>query len=172
MIKKLLIFLLSLVLIVVLGVGALISFVDPNDFKPLISREVKNVTGRDLNINGDISWSFWPNVGLSITKVGLSNPEGFAEKNLLQFNEASLSVAVTPLMSKTLQINKVTLLDARFFMQTLADGRNNLAGLTSSSAEKPEQNQEVSEKPATGSKSDWVVKLEGLEIQNASALTI
>ena len=56
---------------VLIGVGALVvvlvgvllivpAFIDPNDYKPEIQAGVKEATGRDLTIGGDISLSLLP----------------------------------------------------------------------------------------------------------------
>ena len=40
----------------------LVLLVNPNDFKPLIKEQVEAQTGRQLTINGDIEWRFFPSI--------------------------------------------------------------------------------------------------------------
>ena len=47
--------------------------IDPNDYREKITDLVKNETGRELLIKGDLSLSFFPWVGLSIGETSLSN---------------------------------------------------------------------------------------------------
>ncbi len=47
------------VLAVVIAIAALLLFVDPNQFKPLIVEQTKKQTGLDLVIEGDIGWRFF-----------------------------------------------------------------------------------------------------------------
>ncbi|PSW01160.1 AsmA family protein [Photobacterium lipolyticum] len=177
--KKLLYILLAIVLIVVVGIGALLALVDPNQFKPLLSEQVKKATGRDLVIAGDISWRFFPSIGFNLGETEFRNPDGFAEPNLVKLGSAELSVSVMPLFSQHLDIGNVSLYDARVFIQTRADGVSNLDGLG-------EQQAEVSE-PATLSapaeaepeaavpesketSQPWSISLVGMELVNASAI--
>ncbi|MGL5335751.1 MAG: AsmA family protein, partial [Enterovibrio sp.] len=83
MLRKFAYFLLIMMLLVFLVIGGVLYWINPNDFKPLITQEVKKQLGRDLVIGGDIGWSFWPTLGLSVEQVSLNNPEGFAEAALL-----------------------------------------------------------------------------------------
>ncbi len=52
--------LLLIVFVGVLAVVCLYIFIDPNKLKPVIIEEVKNQAGYDLNIEGNLSWSFIP----------------------------------------------------------------------------------------------------------------
>lgn len=172
--KKLLSILLGLLLLVVVAIGAIIAFINPNDFKPLIADEVKKTTGRELVIDGDISWRFWPSLGLSVEQLAFKNPQGFAEPDMLKLDKAELSVAVMPLLSDTLDIGLVSLHGARIFIQTLPNGVSNLDGLSGETAtetapaETPEPAGETSS-PAQASASDWTISIGGLELLDASA---
>ena len=61
-----------LVLVIGLGVVALVYLVDWNDFKDTIQNQVKEQTGRDLTITGDLSPSVFPWAGISIGKISLA----------------------------------------------------------------------------------------------------
>lgn len=165
--KKILYILLGLILLVVIGIGALVTFVNPNQFKPLLTEQVKKMTGRDLVINGDISWRFFPTLGLSVGDTEFRNPAGFAEPNLIQFKQADLSVSVLPLLSQHLDIGEMRLDGAHVFIQTLNNGATNLDGLTDNTA--------VAE-TTTGNtvthgekNTHWNVSVAGIKLVNASA---
>ncbi|MEC6898026.1 AsmA family protein [Photobacterium piscicola] len=165
--KKILYILLGLILLVVIGIGVLVTFVNPNQFKPLLTEQVKKMTGRDLVINGDISWRFFPTLGLSVGDTEFRNPAGFAEPNLIQFKQADLSVSVLPLLSQHLDIGEMRLDGAHVFIQTLNNGATNLDGLTDKTA--------VAE-TTTGNtvthgekNTHWNVSVAGIKLVNASA---
>ncbi|GAB6263207.1 AsmA family protein [Photobacterium sp. R1] len=181
--KKILYLLLAIVVVVVVGIGVLVTLIDPNQFKPLIAEQVKKATGRDLVMEGDISWRFFPSIGFDIGRTEFRNPEGFAEPNLVQFNEAGVSVSVLPLFSHQLEVGRVTLKDARVFIQTRKDGVSNLDGLTGESGSTAQPTPESSQtepqpqpagdgepvvegETATGEK--WVIRLAGIALENAS----
>ena len=165
--KKILYILLGLIVLVVIGIGVLVTFVNPNQFKPLLTEQVKKMTGRDLVINGDISWRFFPTLGLSVGDTEFRNPAGFAEPNLIQFKQADLSVSVLPLLSQHLDIGEMRLDGAHVFIQTLNNGATNLDGLTDKTA--------VAE-TTTGNtvthgekNTHWNVSVAGIKLVNASA---
>ncbi|WP_407332684.1 AsmA family protein [Enterovibrio sp. 27052020O] len=178
--KKLLYILLGLVLLVVVAIGVLVAVINPNDFKPLIADEVKKATGRELVIDGDISWRFWPSLGLSVEKLAFKNPQGFAEPDMLKLDRADMSVAVMPLMSDTLDIGVVSLYGAHVFIQTLPNGKSNLDGLAGE--EQPAQNgsdtaanepaSSPSSEPAkdSGTANAWTIAIGGLDLVDASAV--
>ena len=53
--------------------------VDPNDYKDEIVSKVKETTGRDLKIQGDIGLSVFPWLGLELGALELSNAKGFGD---------------------------------------------------------------------------------------------
>lgn len=184
--KKILCIFLGLLLVFVVAVASVIAVIDPNDFKPLLVDEVKKATGRELVIDGDINWRFWPSLGLSIDKLAIKNPTGFAESNILSLESVAMSVSVMPLLSSKLDIGIIKLYGARVFIQTLADGRNNLDGFSTSAAIKSEisssdtipassnaipasSNIPISSIEKSTAKRIWDISIEGLDVLNASA---
>lgn len=54
-----------LVLIIILSVGFLFFFLDPNQLKPVLIEEVSTRTSYQLVIDGNLSWSFYPKMGIA-----------------------------------------------------------------------------------------------------------
>lgn len=89
---KILAALLGLLLIAIL---ALVLFLDPNMFKPrleALAREHKVA----LSIDGDMSWQFWPSLGIEINDVKAAATEA-PEQPIMQLGQASLLLEVKPL---------------------------------------------------------------------------
>jgi len=84
--------------IIVIAAVSLTLFFDPNDFRDRISAGVKEATGRDLVIAGDISVSVFPWLAVEIGRTELGNADGFGADQFLSFEEASLSVRIMPLI--------------------------------------------------------------------------
>ena len=171
--KKIIYILLGLALAAVVAIAALVSLIDPNQFKPQLVEQVRKSTGRELVIQGDIGWRFWPSLGLSLEQVALRNPAGFAEPDLVRFTRGEASVGLLPLLSHKLEIGKVTLSGAHLFIQTRADGSSNLSDLLKASAEpKGEATSEpaATTPPPANDKQPWQISLQGVELQQASAL--
>ena len=172
--KKIIYILLGLALAAVVAIAALVSLIDPNQFKPQLVEQVRKSTGRELVIQGDIGWRFWPSLGLSLEKVALRNPAGFAEPDLVRFTRGEASVGLLPLLSHKLEIGKVTLSGAHLFIQTKADGSSNLRDLLQASAE-PKGEAATSEPAATttppaSDEQPWQISLQGIALVDASAL--
>ncbi|WP_324041187.1 AsmA family protein [Aeromonas caviae] len=171
--KKIIYILLGLALAAVVAIAALVSLIDPNQFKPQLVEQVRKSTGRELVIQGDIGWRFWPSLGLSLEQVALRNPAGFAEPDLVRFTRGEASVGLLPLLSHKLEIGKVTLSGAHLFIQTRADGSSNLSDLLKASAEpKGEAASEpaATTPPPASDERPWQISLQGVELQQASAL--
>ncbi|EPC3544340.1 AsmA family protein [Aeromonas hydrophila] len=172
--KKIIYILLGLALAAVVAIAALVSLIDPNQFKPQLVEQVRKSTGRELVMEGAIGWRFWPSLGLSLEQVALRNPAGFAEPDLVRFTRGEASVGLLPLLSHKLEIGKVTLSGAHLFIQTKADGSSNLSDLLKASAE-PKGEVTTSEPavttpPPASDKQPWQISLQGVELQQASAL--
>ncbi|WP_324018625.1 AsmA family protein [Aeromonas caviae] len=171
--KKIIYILLGLALAAVVAIAALVSLIDPNQFKPQLVEQVRKSTGRELVIQGDIGWRFWPSLGLSLEQVALRNPAGFAEPDLVRFEQGEASVGLLPLLSHKLEIGKVTLSGAHLFIQTRADGSSNLRDLLQASADPKEEaasEPAATTPPAASDKQPWQISLQGIALVDASAL--
>ncbi|MFQ2473298.1 AsmA family protein [Aeromonas caviae] len=171
--KKIIYILLGLALAAVVAIAALVSLIDPNQFKPQLVEQVRKSTGRELVIQGDIGWRFWPSLGLSLEQVALRNPAGFAEPDLVRFEQGEASVGLLPLLFHKLEIGKVTLSGAHLFIQTKADGSSNLSDLLKASADPKEEaasEPAATTPPAASDKQPWQISLQGIALVDASAL--
>ncbi|MFQ1905566.1 AsmA family protein [Aeromonas veronii] len=168
--KKIVLILLGIAVAALLAIVTLISLIDPNQFKPQLAEQVRKSTGRELVMTGEIDWRFWPSLGLSLEKVALRNPAGFAEPDLVRFEQGEASVALLPLLSHRLEIGKVTLSGAHLFIQTKADGSSNLSGLIKdATADASEPVVPATPAPTADSK-PWQISLQGVALSQASAL--
>lgn len=105
MIKKILITLLILILLTVIGIVSLIVFVDPNNYRGFISDTVKDKTGYELTIDGNLRWHIWPQVSILTDSVKLSDID--AKKPILTADNMRLDVELFPLFSKKLEVKNV-----------------------------------------------------------------
>lgn len=109
-IKIMLSVLLAIILLLVVAILAVPVFVDPNKFKPEISTAVKDNTGRDLTIDGDIKLSLFPWLGITTGALTLSNAQGFENKPFVTVATSDISVQLLPLLlEKKIAINQIVL---------------------------------------------------------------
>ncbi|EGM79408.1 uncharacterized protein involved in outer membrane biogenesis [Rheinheimera sp. A13L] len=107
---------------------------DLNDFKAEITQKVEQQTGRQLHIAGDIGWTVYPSLGVSLSDVTLSNPEGFVPEQMLEVSTLVAAVALMPLLNKDLQIQQLHLDGVTVNLVTAKNGRTSMDGLTSDQA--------------------------------------
>jgi AsmA protein len=82
-------------------------FVNPNDYKPKIVVAVKQATGRDLVLSGDLKLSVFPWVALEMGPASLGNPAGFPAQPFVSFTHASVRVRLLPLLANRLDVGRV-----------------------------------------------------------------
>ena len=139
--KLLIKLILGLGILFVLTVGAAvitIAYLDPNDYKATIASKVKEQTGRDLSIDGNISLSYYPWLGLDVEGVSLSNAKGFGEAPFLTTKTIKARAKLLPLLRKELEMDTLVLHGASINLTRNAEGVTNWADL----AEPKEQKQQ------------------------------
>ncbi|MDR2212930.1 MAG: AsmA family protein [Pseudomonadales bacterium] len=126
--KKLLVFLGSLIgLVLVLAIGALayVLTFDLNANKALIASKFQEATGRTLTLDGQIEWSLYPWLGLTLNQVSIGNAEGFSATPLLRANHLQARVKLLPLFNKAIEIDTIRLDGVALNLEVHADGGNN-----------------------------------------------
>lgn len=87
----------------------LVLTVDPNDYKPQIAEVVKEQTGRELKFEGDISFNFFPWLGLEVGPMALGNASGFSPSEMVRIKRAEASIRIMPLLSGEVAVGTVVL---------------------------------------------------------------
>lgn len=98
-----------LVLLAILLVISLATFVSPNRFKSLLAEKVKDYTGRQLIIDGDLSWTIFPSLGVKTGHVVLKNPTGFEQGIFAEITDATISIKLMPLWHKKIESSGIRL---------------------------------------------------------------
>lgn len=159
----------GVVLIVALGLAALIAWFNPNNYKTEIAQKVSVMTGRKLSINGEISWSLWPNVGFKITSATLSNPAGFSQPEFAEIASANVSVKLLPLLSRNIEVDTLSLQGLRLTLVQKSPTVNNWTFTTTSTKSKAPTPASSSENQASSANSTQVdLHISQLSISNAT----
>lgn len=85
----------TLLLIVIIGFA--ITF-NPNDYKDDIIKIVKDETGRELSISGDISLSLFPWIGIDLGAIEISNAKGFGKQPFAKMAHLQVRAKLWPLI--------------------------------------------------------------------------
>ncbi len=116
----------GVVVLLIVSAAILLPIVfDPNDHKPEIIAQVKEQTGRDLRIEGDIALTVFPWIGVELGKVELSNAAGFDNPVFVSTDKVSIRVKLLPLFSKRLEMDTVTIHGLTLNLARDAGGRSN-----------------------------------------------
>jgi uncharacterized protein involved in outer membrane biogenesis len=87
--------------------GALLGmFFDPNDYKAEIAKATQEQTGVELKIGGDISWSVFPWIGLTVNQIHANYP---GQDTLANLNKAQISVKLPALLSGNVEMSSVVI---------------------------------------------------------------
>lgn len=115
--------------LLVVGITLIALTFNPNDYKPLIVKLVKEKKQRTLNIEGDIKLAFWPKLGADLGKVALSERNSAQEFASMQ--GAKVFVSVLPLLRKELVIDTVVVDGVQAHIVRHPDGSTNFDDLLS-----------------------------------------
>lgn len=123
--KKLLLALFAVLFLLAIGL-AVVPFFIPVDFvKARLSEAVKEKTGRDLVIAGDVKLTFWPSLAVKVHDVTFSNAGWAKAPQMLSIGELDLKVALQPLMQKRLDIQRFVLTRPVINLEVNAEGKGN-----------------------------------------------
>jgi AsmA protein len=126
-----------LVLVVILLAVALPFLLNPNSFKDEIAKLVKEKTGRELVIQGDIKLSIFPWLGMQIGPAELSNAKGFSSVPFASINETDVHVRFWPLLHRQIEVGEVKLDGLNLDLEKDADGHDNWQDISEHLAHAP-----------------------------------
>ena len=115
----------AIILLIIILIIVLPFIINPNDFKPQIAKAVKNKTGRELSIPGNIKLSVFPWLGAEIGPMSLSNASGFGNTPFASINETDVHVKFWPLLRGRIEVGTVKLDGLNLDLERDAKGRNN-----------------------------------------------
>lgn len=122
----------ALFVLLLLAIGLYFRFFfDPNDIRDRLGEAVEKQTGRALTIEGDLDLHYFPWVGVSIGRTRLGEDPAFGSGDFVSFESASARVKVLPLLSKQIEVGKLTLDGLNVNLIRNAQGEDNWATLAS-----------------------------------------
>lgn len=131
----------SVVGVAVAGAAYVAATFDPNDYKDEIVKAVKDSKQRDLRLDGDITLSFFPNIGANLGKVSLS--EFKSAEQFAAIESARVSLALMPLLSGKAVVDEVAVSGLQATLIKHKDGTTNIDDLLAKSEPQTEQKQQV-----------------------------
>lgn len=126
----------GVVALLILVAAVIAATFNPNDYKPLVVKMVKDKKERTLNIEGDIKLAFWPKIGANLGKVSIS--EHKSDKEFASIQSAQVALAVLPLLKKQLVVDTIYIDGAKANIIKYKDGTTNFDDLLSKEEESEE----------------------------------
>jgi AsmA protein len=157
----------GLVFLLVVTIIVAPMLIDPNAYREEIQAVVKDKTGRDLSINGDLNLSIFPWVGVGINEVSLSNATGFNAEYFAEIQEANVKVKLLPLLSKQVEVSTVVLKGMRLNLAKDKRGKTNWEDMIQSSAEGDKKPSDTNADQASGA-ALGAIAIGGVQIVDAN----
>ncbi|MBK0398643.1 AsmA family protein [Limibaculum sp. M0105] len=104
---------------------ALVVFMPRDQVAAIVSREVERATGRQLVIEGELSPSVWPVLGVSTGPIRLGNAEWAHAPEMVTAAGVEIGVDLASLVAGDIRVERLRLLDPVIALEIAEDGRNN-----------------------------------------------
>ena len=123
----------AIIALLVVIVLALVIFFDLNKLKPLIESAASE-QGVDLQMRGDLSWTFWPSLGIAVEDIRVAAVAA-PEQPLAQLQQASFLVAIGPLLRGAIEVDHIRVQGAAIELTVDEQGKGNWEAITNDTAE-------------------------------------
>lgn len=163
-----------LAIVAVAAVVYVTTFLDPEDFKPRLTAVVEEQTGLSLALEGPITWSFYPRIGVGVEKARAWLPEQAEESAAFAaIDRAEVSVAFGPLLRGEIAVDGLTLDGMRLNLERDANGEGNWEPLLERLSEHNESAAETVLAPASAGPNadagslEVILSIASVEVKNA-----
>jgi AsmA protein len=127
----------TLALLLVIAAIALPLIYDTQDLKRVLAAELREATGRDVQIDGDLDFSVFPWIAVEVNEMHLGNAEGFGDRPFASIGKARIGVALMPLLHRRIEVDQVTIDGLALSLAVDSAGRNNWDGLAGAADSSP-----------------------------------
>ncbi len=156
---KIVLGLVAICAVLVAAGGAILgAFFNPNDFKAEIEQAALEKSGIELKIGGEISWSVFPWLGLSVAEIDANFPQ---RAPLAHLGRAEVSVKLAPLFSGQVQMSNIVINGLKLNLVKDKEGNTNwISPPSSANLPDTQANQEASG-------SELTLDIESIQLSNA-----
>ena len=154
------------VIIVLLIIAAfVVPFLIPVDtYKNELIAAVKQSTGRDLRINGKVSFSILPTLAVEANDVAFANPPGAGSPNMATFARLDVALKLWPLLSHRVEVDELVLIDPVIALEVDKQGRANWQFAAAAPGKAPPAAKPQTAAPAPAPASGAGAELAGLSL--------
>lgn len=105
-------------------ISIILEFLNWNQFKPQISDQVQKMTGRKLEIKGDLNFRLLPTPKLIAHEIEFANDKRAHEPLMLTVKRLKVGVALFPLFSKKIKVSKISFDTPIINIEKFSEGGN------------------------------------------------
>ncbi|MCZ6847222.1 MAG: AsmA family protein, partial [Alphaproteobacteria bacterium] len=125
--KKLLVGLGAVIVLLVTAVIALPVLIPSDTIKEQISAQVSDATGRELRIDGEVSFSLVPNIEFRASDLSLANAAGMTDAKMFTLGGITVKIGLLPLLGREVVIETLVIRDPVLNLEIDKEGRPNWA---------------------------------------------
>ncbi len=125
--KKIVITAALVFIVLIAALYAFVEFYDFNKFKPLIAKAVKDATGRELNIKGNIEIDFGIRPTIVVEDVSFQNAAWSTRHDLGRVKRLEVQMAVWPLISGKFDFVHLVLVEPDVIVEFDSMGTSNFS---------------------------------------------
>ena len=115
-----------LIIALIITVYAVLSSYDFNSLKPKIAKAVKEATGRELSLAGDIELDIGLFPSLVLEDVSFQNAPWGSRPDLAKIRRFEIQVALLPLITGNIEVNRLILIEPDILIETDKAGNSNV----------------------------------------------
>jgi AsmA protein len=104
-------------------------FVNLQQYKREIEKQVTKATGRTFSIGGDLRLSLFPWAGLAFSDLHLGNPPGFGEKEFVRVKSFDVRAKLIPLLFREIEVQRFAIDGLKVVLEKNKQGRGNWEGI-------------------------------------------
>lgn len=128
-IKWALIVLTALVIVILVAVILAPMLINFEKYKPEIEAKASQAIGRPVVLEGQISPSVFPWIGLALSDARIENPKGFSEKVFVDIGLFEVRIKLLPLVAGNFEIKRFVVKSPHIVIEKTISGKSNLEGL-------------------------------------------
>ncbi len=157
----------AVVLVPVVGAGALFMTFDPDKYRTEIADFLSTKLGRKVTLNGAMHLKLAGGVALEVNDIALANPAWASRADMAKIGQMSLAVKLMPLLQspRRLDVTRITLNDADVQLESDAQGAKNWEFAAVKGTTPAAVSEKAADKPAAG-KMPLDISLNELLIKN------
>ncbi|MFP4126949.1 MAG: AsmA family protein [Alphaproteobacteria bacterium] len=125
--RTLLYVILGLVAVVVAAVLALPYVVPQETLRATVARQLEQATGRDIRLEGDVGLALLPRPAASLGRLSIAGADGVEGPPLLTLDGLDAELALAPLLSGNIQVDRFVLRGLELALIVDEEGRTNWA---------------------------------------------